>query len=388
MSRRRRSYQFFDPLPEEQFAALVTDIGNRGQRIPAEVDDDGNVITGHERIRACAALGIEPKVVVLSGLTEEATAEHAILDNVLRRQLGPIAKAKALLRLADLEGATLGSKGGPAGDRRTVQRLAELFGADRSTAYRWIAAAKELEGHPDLAARVDAEQMELRRALILARERAAKSRPAPHPEAMPDAIDIRLGNCADVLAGVPDGSADLVFTDPPWLGSTMAAFSVLGALAARLLKPGGYLLAYAGQYHMPEAIERLSEHLRYHWAIGLVQPGKHPRVHARRVINSWRPVLVFAKPGPRTDRWFFDLCEVEQPPEKILHPWEQSISPALHYIDALTQPGDLIVDPFVGSGTTAVAAYRLGRRFVGAEVDPEAWNVARVRIADEARGAE
>src|SRR5215470_1270243 len=109
MARRRNPYQFFEPLPPEQFEALKRDIAARGQQIAVEVDERDTPITGHERLRACKEIGVKPKVVVRAGMSEAEKVRHAITDNVLRRQLGPIAKAKALLRLAALEGTTLGS---------------------------------------------------------------------------------------------------------------------------------------------------------------------------------------------------------------------------------------------------------------------------------------
>lgn len=50
-----------------------------------------------------------------------------------------------------------------------------------------------------------------------------------------------------------------------------------------------------------------------------------------------------------------------------------------------TQPGDLICDPFMGSGTTGVAAVRAGRRFVGIELNPTYFDLACKRIEDAQR---
>ena len=55
------------------------------------------------------------------------------------------------------------------------------------------------------------------------------------------------------------------------------------------------------------------------------------------------------------------------------------------FVDTLTEPDDLILDPFAGSGSTLVAAKRLGRRFVGVEIDPVYVEIARARIGEEGR---
>lgn len=50
-----------------------------------------------------------------------------------------------------------------------------------------------------------------------------------------------------------------------------------------------------------------------------------------------------------------------------------------HIVSLLTNPGELVVDPFLGSGTTAVAAQRLGRRVIGSELDPRYADITRKR---------
>ena len=52
-------------------------------------------------------------------------------------------------------------------------------------------------------------------------------------------------------------------------------------------------------------------------------------------------------------------------------------------IEKYTNPGDLILDPFLGSGTTAVAAIRTGRRFIGMEISPEYCAIAQKRVDAE-----
>jgi hypothetical protein len=375
-------YQFFPDLPPDQFEALKADIAKRGQLEPIDVDERGEVLAGHQRLRAIEELGVEPQFAIRAGLTEAEKIEHAIKSNVLRRHLGPIEKARALERLAELEGATLGTRGGPARDRRTVRRLAELFGADRSTAYRWIETARKLEPHPDLARLVDAGAMEARRAVALAREREAAARAAPASSRLPASADLRLGDFREVLADVPEGSAELIFTDPPWTGPSMPIFSDLGRFAARALKPSGLLLCEVGQMHMAEAIRLLGSHLTYLWCLALWLPGRNARIQARQAINTWRPILVYSRTQERRSRWFLDSYRVEEPPDKTWHPWQKAVAPARYYIDQLTGLGDLVVDPFLGSGSTALAAVAMDRRFVGSDIDPKAIHATRVRLAD------
>lgn len=63
-----------------------------------------------------------------------------------------------------------------------------------------------------------------------------------------------------------------------------------------------------------------------------------------------------------------------------LHPTQKPLIAVWPLIKALSQPGDLVLDPFVGSGTTAVAAALLGRRFLGMEILPDYWRIAVRRL--------
>ncbi len=62
------------------------------------------------------------------------------------------------------------------------------------------------------------------------------------------------------------------------------------------------------------------------------------------------------------------------------HPTEKPVPLMRHYIENSSQPGDLIVDPFMGSGTTGVAALQAGRLFAGVEIEPRYCKIANERL--------
>lgn len=64
------------------------------------------------------------------------------------------------------------------------------------------------------------------------------------------------------------------------------------------------------------------------------------------------------------------------------HPTEKPISLMCEIIEKFTNPGDMILDPFMGSGSTGVAAVRLGRKFIGVEQDARFFKIAGERISD------
>ena len=86
----------------------------------------------------------------------------------------------------------------------------------------------------------------------------------------------------------------------------------------------------------------------------------------------------------------FDDAVISEDRDKTYHDYQQPLSEAIFYINVLTRPKAVVCDPFLGSGTTAVAVARLGqgRRFVGSEIDPDTCKVARNRVAEELESAE
>ena len=63
-----------------------------------------------------------------------------------------------------------------------------------------------------------------------------------------------------------------------------------------------------------------------------------------------------------------------------LHPTQKPVMALRPPIAAFTKPGEIVLDPFVGSGTTAVAAKSLGRRYIGIDIDPEYAVCAQDRV--------
>lgn len=110
-------YQVLPGLSQEEYEALKADIALRGVQVPVEYDEDGNILDGYHRVRACQELSITdwPKVV-RRGLTEEQKIEHALALNLHRRHLTReqrrevVAKLRAqgwsLRRIASVLGVT------------------------------------------------------------------------------------------------------------------------------------------------------------------------------------------------------------------------------------------------------------------------------------------
>jgi ParB-like chromosome segregation protein Spo0J len=81
-------YQVMPDLGADEFAALKADISERGVLIPVEYDEDGNILDGHHRVRACQELGLAdwPRFI-RKGLSEDEKRTHALVLNLTRRHL-------------------------------------------------------------------------------------------------------------------------------------------------------------------------------------------------------------------------------------------------------------------------------------------------------------
>jgi hypothetical protein len=135
-----------------------------------------------------------------------------------------------------------------------------------------------------------------------------------------------------------------------------------------------------GQSYLPEILALMTPHLRYQWLLCSRLTGPGTAVWNRRVQNHWRAWLWFVK-GHYTAGFQGDFLRGEGA-DKRFHAWGQGLADVSALVGRFSQPGDLIVDPFCGGGTTGKAALLLGRRFVGLDHDRGAIERTTRRLAD------
>jgi len=252
-------------------------------------------------------------------------------------------------------------------------------------------------------------------------------------------IVLYSGECMDLLKQVPDCAAKLVVTSPPYnIGKPYEKILPLQEYlnqqekviteCVRILHPNGSLCWQVGYYSDKGGIFPLDIVLYPFFQ-------KHGLRLKNRIIWHFRGgQQAFKKFSPRyeTVMWFtkgndytFNLDPVRVPrrwranvrktgplkgqpygsplgknpgdvwiihkvghghPEKTKHPCQYPIALIEPLILALTNPGDLVVDPYIGSGTTAVAAVLHGRRCAGSDKIPEYIEIAQQRVREAADG--
>lgn len=244
---------------------------------------------------------------------------------------------------------------------------------------------------------------------------------------------VLVGDCVAALEKLPKHSVDLVFADPPYnlqLGGDLVrpdqskvdavdddwdrfesfeaydAFTRAWLLAVRrVLKPTGALWVI-GSYHNIFRVGATLQDLGF-WILNDViwrKANPMPNFKGKRFTNA-HETLIWAsrdreakgltfnyealKAGNddvqvRSD-WLFPLCtggeRLKTADGDKLHPTQKPEALLWRILTATTKPGDVVLDPFLGTGTTAAVAKRLGRNFVGVERDSHYAAHARARIA-------
>lgn len=416
-------YQLLPDLTDEEYQALKADIEARGVQVPVERDETGAVLDGHHRIRACEELGItDYPTIIRTGMNEDQKREHVLALNLDRRHLTRdqrkdlVGKLRAdgwsLPRIAERLHVSLGTTHADAQafNSESVDGAdppAKVTGADgkqypatrpkptaviTTTPKQTQAALDILQTSGTEPPKAMSTVADLKQADKVERREAARDQAeakAAELTAAPDwssnAFRLIHGDVANGLPEIPDESVDFVITDPPYPQEYLHTYSDLSRLAARVLKPGGSLLAMAGEMYLPEVITRLSECMTYHWTVAYLTPGGQAvQVWPRRVNTFWKPVLWYVK-GEFSGEWVGDVTRsAVNDNDKRHHDWGQSESGMADLIERFTKPGDTILDPFVGGGTTAVVAVALARYVIAADVDQRQLDITAGRLAQMA----
>ena len=376
----------FPLLGDRELRELADDIRANGL-IERVVLCDGKVLDGRNRIAACEIAGVKVRTVEWSG-EAETPVRFVIAHNLKRRHLTTSqrdAVAVEALPLLEKEARKrqreAGRKSAPG---RPAQKVSPKLGEVSSGGKATVAAAALVnvgksgvekakrikQEDPEAFERIKAGKVTVGRAYKdLQRKERADAEQAAIKSADRSRFTIRIGEVGN-LDWIEDGSVDLIVTDPPYPKEHLALYSSLSKTAARVLKPGGSCFVMVGQSYLPELMARLGERLTYQWTIAYLTPGgQSVQLWERKVNTFWKPVLWFVK-GEYSGRWVGDVRRSDpNDNDKRFHHWGQSESGMADLIRSLSEPADLICDPFVGGGTTAVVALDLGRRFVGADID-------------------
>jgi hypothetical protein len=145
--------------------------------------------------------------------------------------------------------------------------------------------------------------------------------------------------------------------DVPYEKQYLPLFAPLAKLTAKALASRGTLAFMCGQSYLPEYYASLSKHLEYRWTLCYIMPQcSAPQIWQRKANPFWKPVLIYQRKGAKPKKWIKKDIITAGKLEKDLHEWQQDVDGFKQIIEMFSDPGDLVVDCFLGSGTTALAA--------------------------------
>jgi len=196
---------------------------------------------------------------------------------------------------------------------------------------------------------------------------------------------LHCGDCLELLPQIPAGVVAAVVTDPPYnVGLDYGSSDDLRTDYPDWCRKWFTQLRVActGPILVSCGVANL---LMWHgvakpdWILSWHKPAAMGRCAVG--FNNWEPVLLFGKSRGGAGCDVFSAV-IKPDPSIDGHPCPKPLAWAVKQVNSYTRPGDIVLDPFMGSGTTGVACIQTGRRFIGIEIDPTYFAIAQKRIND------
>ena len=221
-------------------------------------------------------------------------------------------------------------------------------------------------------------------------------------------INLLNGDCLELMKTIPDGSVDMVLTDPPYRtisGGNKANVSLaksMGGNNGKVFKHNDISFSM----WVPEVFRILKDNSHAYFMtnfMNLFALQKELTCSGFNIHN----LLVWQKNTCTANRWYMKNAEytlfarkgaaktINNPSSKVVHsfnnprdkrhPTEKPVELMEYYIKNSSTSFDTVFDPFMGSGTTGVAAVQMGRKFIGIEREPKYFDMTCKRIEEAQR---
>lgn len=201
---------------------------------------------------------------------------------------------------------------------------------------------------------------------------------------------ITQGDCLELIKIIPDNKIDCIITDPPYglnkngikNDKDLSLFYNILPECYRVLKEDAFFATFFSTKHLPDLFK--NNPFAYFWQFILYCP--EGSVRSPIGFTKYMSCFVFKKGNPKLIKWKTDIFKdtpgkMVEPDEGFIdHPTPKPKHFIKEIIDMITIEKDLILDPLIGSGSTAVACKQLNRRFIGFEIKEEYCSLANKRL--------
>ena len=208
---------------------------------------------------------------------------------------------------------------------------------------------------------------------------------------------------------IPDNSVELIVADPPYgiskqlncrgmrLGTTAKLDFNFGEwdhfndewFDIAIKKTNGWMATFCAKKDVGYFIDKLEK--EGFIAVDVLvwqKPDPIPLNAKSRFLNAWEAIVVGKKPGSKWNSTYeHNIIKMQAPKGKNrFHPTQKPVELIKKLIELTTEKGGLVLDPFMGSGTTAVASIEIGRNYIGFETSEEYWRKSKDRIKQTSIG--
>jgi len=199
---------------------------------------------------------------------------------------------------------------------------------------------------------------------------------------------IICGDCLEIMGDLPDKSIDLCLTDPPYgIGKegvvndeNLEQFNKVLPEIYRVMKDNTWFVTFFSSELLPQAF--INNPFKYVW-LGFIYYSNAQRImHCRCGKSKQSTYLVFEKGHAKRCDFIFDVQHYVYGGDNkmIKHTALKPLESIEILVRGYSKKDAIVLDPFVGSGTTALACKRLNRRYIGIEINPDYYELSRQRL--------